>query len=348
MRIGIVNDLFMAVYVLSALIERRTRHEIAWLAYDGAEAVKKCREDRPDIILMDLIMPVMDGVEATRLIMKDSPCAILIVTSNVSANLDKVYQAMGAGALDVVKTPSIDVADSDATQDDFIRKIETLTNFIGVGQNSVKYPQMHKVEGGGGQSGTEESPLLAIGASTGGPMALSKIFSRIPTDVPFATVVIQHLSEEFLPGLISWLNEQVSLNVRGAKEGERPQPGCVYLPERGAHLTLDRNRCFSYLSDSTYSFFKPSIDMFFHSAAAYWLKPSMGVLLTGMGDDGAQGLKHLRDKGWFTIAQDESTSVVYGMPRIAVEFDAASAVLPLDKIPLKIMECIGSGCLKAT
>lgn len=88
--------------------------------------------------------------------------------------------------------------------------------------------------------------------------------------------------------------------------------------------------------------------MFFHSAAAYWLKPSMGVLLTGMGDDGAQGLKHLRDKGWFTIAQDESTSVVYGMPRIAVEFDAASAVLPLDKIPLKIMECIGSGCLKAT
>lgn len=341
MRIGIVNDVHMAVQILSKIIELQTPHQVAWVAYDGAEAVEKCLVDRPDIILMDLLMPVMDGVEATRRIMKESPCAILIVTSSVSANLYKVYEAMGKGALDVVATPSLDLNHAYTNKNDLIYKIETIENLLGLKSVSQKVHlnEEHLIPALGNSHSYR--PLLAIGASTGGPMALAHILSKFSKDVPFATVVIQHLNEEFVPGLIDWLNDQTPLNVRAAKEGQFVEKGCVYLPVNGAHLTLSNGGRFSYEEANEMSFFIPSIDRFFISAAKFWPNQSVGVLLTGMGNDGAEGLKHLQDNGWFTIAQDRETSIVYGMPRAAEAMGAVSALLPLNEIPLKILERIG-------
>jgi len=346
MRIGIVNDLNMAVQVMSTLIDRQTPHQVAWVALNGSEAVDKCSNDTPDIILMDLLMPVMDGVEATRRIMNESPCAILIVTSNVSANLDKVYQAMGNGALDVVVTPSLDVSNPYNSNNDLIIKIETIEDLLGLKRGRSILINHLENETATVLNDLSYPPLLVIGASTGGPMAILHILSRFPKAVPFATVVIQHLNDEFVPGLIKWLDDQVPLNVGPANSGQMPIPGNVYLPVNGVHLTLNDLGQFSYKQETEATFFNPSIDIFFTSVAKYWPNKSVGVLLTGMGADGACGLKQLKDEGWLTIAQDKTTSIVYGMPRAADEMGAVSVLLPLEEISLKIMERIGSRCTK--
>jgi two-component system response regulator WspF len=346
MRIGIVNDLFMAVHVLSALVERQTSHQIAWVAYDGAQAVEKCREDRPDIILMDLIMPVMDGVEATRQIMNVSPCAILIVTSDVSANLDKVYDAMGVGALDVVMTPSLDMNHPYATTVELIGKIEMIEDLLGLRRKRLHAHKFEFIEPVALQTNTNAVPLLVIGASTGGPKAILHILSQLPPKAPFATVVIQHLNEEFVPGLISWLNGQVPLDIKPAIDGQPLLPGNVYLPVNGMDLTISNDGTFSYLENNESTAFKPSIDIFFASVAKYWSNKFVGVLLTGMGEDGARGLKKLKEAGWYTIAQNKETSIVYGMPRAALEQGAVTEMLPLEAIPTKILELLGSKCTK--
>lgn len=332
MKIGIVNDVNMAVHILSSLIKEKTTHEVVWTAYNGLEAVEKCRQCIPDIILMDLIMPVMDGVQATNLIMKETPCAILIVTSSVVGNLHKVFEAMGHGALDVVKTPSLEIGGGHDTSNELLIKIETIGMLIGkVPSRKGTFP-VNKAPLERKQSLLKVPPLFVIGASTGGPMAIAKILAAFPKDVPFASIIIQHINQDFVPGLIHWLNQQSSLKVTFAEEGMLPEKGKVYLPASAQHLVFTQECTFKYFSPKELCTFQPSVDVFFSSAAKYWPIRSVGALLTGMGVDGAQGLKELNNAGWYTIAEDKKTCVVFGMPKAACELGAASVILPIDKI----------------
>jgi two-component system, chemotaxis family, response regulator WspF len=322
MRIAIVNDLVMAVEALRRVLSRVPEHHIAWVARDGVEAVAKCTKDTPDLILMDLIMPIMDGVEATRQIMKQSPCAIIIVTVDVEKNSAKVFEALRYGALDAVDTPVlINSAQPEASQA-LLTKIATIAKLLGKSPpTSFHYPKPQALP-----------PLIAIGSSTGGPKALSIILSRLPANFGAAIVIVQHVDAQFASGMISWLNDVTPLTVRKAASGDRPEVGTVLVASTNDHLSLQHNAMLNYIKEPLNYPYRPSIDVFFKSAAQYWTSPGTAVLLTGMGRDGAEGLGLLRHQGWYTIAQDQASCVVYGMPKAAVELKAAIEVLSPEAI----------------
>ena len=339
MRIGIVNDSVMALEVLRRIVSSCPDHLILWLAANGAEAVNCCRESLPDLVLMDLMMPVMDGVMATRCIMKDTPCAILVVTSSVTGNASMVFEAMGVGALDVVATPVLGQDGSNIATNELLRKIELIGKLIGC---SPKKSILRQPTGSAKPLNRRQDPtLVAIGASTGGPQALTAVLSQLPADLPAAVVIIQHMDKKFTHGLASWLNQQVALPVKVLNEKDRPYRGMVQIPCTDNHLIMTSNGTLSYTVAPVDNFYHPSVDVFFQSVAKHWHGPIIGVLLTGMGRDGAAGLLSIKKGGHHTIAQDEETSVVYGMPKAAQQLNAAKEILPLHQIGPRLKTLLG-------
>ena len=331
MRVAIVNDMTMAVETLRRIIMGVPGYSVAWTARNGAEALAQCKQDTPDLVLMDVVMPVMDGVEATRKIMAEAPCAILIVTAAVNGYARKVLEALGAGALDAVQTPVFAMYGQPAGADRLLFKIESLRKVIFEGQSnqrSAAKPDKFRIPA--------TDPLVVIGASAGGPAALATILSSLPTDCSAAIVVIQHIDAQFAPSMASWLGEHTSMNVRTAKTQDQPQPGTVLIAAANDHLVFVDAHTLGYTPEPLDCHYRPSIDVFFESVAAQWKGDVMAVLLTGMGRDGAKGLKTLRDNGALTIAQDAKSCVVYGMPKAAVQLNAAMEILPLDQIAARL------------
>jgi len=337
MKIGIVNDLPTAVEALRRALIAKPEHRIIWVARDGAEAVQLCASAPPDLVLMDLVMPQMDGVEATRRIMADTPCAILIVTASVGANASGVFDAMGHGALDAADTPVLGRGDTHDNVSSFLRKIDTIAALVSTGG---LFPRTDGVDDSCSMARREQ--LVAIGSSAGGPAALATLLRGIPKDFSAAIVIVQHVDECFVAGMADWLSRDSPLPVRLAAEGERPTPGTVLLARTKEHLTLKAPDRLGYTSQPNEAIYRPSIDVFFESVCALWAGDVVGVILTGMGRDGAQGLKGLRSKGHYTIAQDRATSAVYGMPRAAAALAAAVDILPLEHIAPRLAETFRS------
>jgi two-component system response regulator WspF len=326
MRIAIVNDLAMSVEVLRRVVSSVPEYEIAWVAYHGLEAVEKCAKDRPDLILMDLIMPVMDGVAATGIIMRETPCAVLVVTATVTGNAAKVFEAMGCGALDATGTPVLGPGGSLQGASELLAKIARIGRLIG------KDTTLPLAAGAppGKLSGCP--PLVAIGSSTGGPGALAVLLAALPETLDAPVVIAQHVDLQFAGGLAEWLDEQTELPVTLAREGVRPEPGAVYIAGTNDHLVVGADLALHYTSEPADYPYRPSADALFLSLKQHWPHRGIGIVLTGMGRDGARGLLALRQAGWHTIAQDEATSVVYGMPRAALEIGGAAEVLPVESI----------------
>lgn len=327
MRIAIVNDMKMAVEALRRALVSSPGYEVAWIAENGADAVKRCAEDVPDLILMDLIMPGMNGVEATRQIMANSPCAILIVTASVSQNVSLVFQAMGAGAVDAVSTPISGGGEGTHGDEELLQKIKMIGRLLNANSRSAysKHPETTRV-------GIPDSWLLAIGSSTGGPAALAKIISKLPADFQAAVIIVQHVDENFAPGMAEWLGQQCAMPVRLAMEGDRIESGRVLIAGTNNHLYIKGDRTLGYKVEPAANPYRPSVDVFFESMLTNWSGRSIGVLLTGMGRDGAEGLLKLKSNGVFTIAQNAETCAVYGMPKAAAELNAAVKILPIDNI----------------
>jgi len=334
MRIAIANDMPLAVEALRRALAAEPEYQLIWVASNGEEAVSRCRDDLPELLLMDMLMPGMDGVEATRRIMHDTPCAILIVTSDVERNMSRVFDAMGAGALDVVAAPSLgpqQVLDAAAVR----RKIHNIAWMIGhKTSRSVKPTPVRSTENRGKR-------LVAIGASAGGPASLVELLRQIPPDFPASIVLVQHVDEVFAAGMAQWLGSESHMPVRLAREGEVLQPATVLLAGTNNHLYLAPEGRLVYRREPADQVYRPSIDVFFESVATYWRGDAIGVLLTGMGRDGARGLKLMRERGFHTIAQDQASSAVYGMPKAAVALGAAAEVLPLDRIAVRLLERLG-------
>jgi two-component system, chemotaxis family, response regulator WspF len=337
MKIAIVNDLLMAIEALRRAVASCPEHTVAWTARDGEEAVHKCEADRPDLILMDLIMPVMNGVEATRRIMHSSPCAILVVTATVEGNVSLVFEAMGHGALDAVNTPVLGTDGNLRGAGELLAKIENIGLLIGRRAGPRSFGA-HATAAG--KHPGQRMHLVAIGASTGGPAALAEILSQIPEDVSAAFVLIQHVDAQFASDFARWLDGRTHLHVRPAFSGCRPEVGTAWLAATNDHLIMTPDLCLDYSRDPVECFYRPSVDVFFKHAAACWPFTGVATLLTGMGRDGAAGMLLLKELGWFTIAQDESTSVVYGMPKAAKELGAAEEVLPLHRIAAGVVDRI--------
>lgn len=329
MRIAIVNDTVMAVEAMRRVLLSAHGHQIAWIARDGAEAVECSARDTPDLILMDLIMPRMDGVEATRRIMAKTPCAIVVVTANVNRHSAKVFEAMGAGALDAVNTPVLDHPENLNGTAPLLAKIETISKLVGDGISQKFFAPADDMSPRPGVTGDQ---LVIIGASAGGPAAVAGVLAAVPVNFPAAVVIVQHVDASFAHGLANWLHSQTPLKVRLAEEGDQPRAGEALLASREDHLVFASPTRLTYTRQPLEAPFRPSVDVFFKSVARIWQGKVSGVLLTGMGRDGAEGLKALRDRGHHTIAQDEATSAVYGMPKAAAELNAATEILALDKI----------------
>lgn len=333
MRIGIVNDSLIAREALRRAVAASPAHQIAWQACDGAEAVSKTVADRPDLILMDLVMPGLDGVEATRRIMAEAPCPILIVTATVSGHLGRVYEAMGHGALDAVATPTLGPTESMEGAAALLEKIATIGKLVGRSERATALP---RVDAPTADLAAGRRPvswdLVVLGSSTGGPAAVSRVLADMPDTPDAAVVIVQHIDGAFAPGLARTLQDQTGRRVDLILAGDRPLPGRVYLAATNDHVVLDEERRFRYVSEPLTVYYRPSVDVFLASLARHWPEPGAVAILTGMGRDGAAGSLALRQAGWLTVAQDEATSVLYGMPRAAAELGAAQLVLPLGQI----------------
>lgn len=336
MKIGIVNDVAMAAEALRRALALAPEHEIIWTARDGNEAVEMCARRTPDLVLMDLVMPGMNGVEATRRIMAATPCMILIVTYSVHSNAAQVFEAMGYGALDAVNTPALGSGDITGGATPLLAKIAALGKLLRPGREYQGVVETTRPAIKWNKS------LVAIGASAGGPAAVAIVLAALPKDLQASLVVVQHVDARFAEGMADWLGQQSNLPVRLAKEDDRLIPGTVLIAGTGDHLTLKSPERLGYTAAPLDYAYRPSVDVMFHSVGRLWAGAAIGVLLTGMGNDGARGLKALRLKGHHTIAQDQATSAVYGMPKAAAMANAAVEILPVGSIAPRITQLVTS------
>lgn len=336
MKVGIVNDLAVACEALRRAVMLDPELEIAWVARDGVEAVECARRQRPDVILMDLIMPRMNGVEATREIMRESPCPILVVTATVTGNAALVYEALGAGALDAVNTPTfargaeVDGARELLRHVRLIARVEGAVDAASIAEPAVGSTRARPVH---------VPPIVAIGASTGGPRAVADVIRALPRPFPGAVLLVQHVSLAFVKGYAEWLRSETGWPVSLAKAGGALTPGEVLVAGEDQHMLLGDDGCVAYRSDAALDparqVHRPSVDELFVSLSER-VPRGVAVLLTGMGRDGAAGMLRLRKAGWHTIVQDKDTSVVWGMPGAAAQIGAACEVLPIDRIAAAI------------
>ena len=339
MKIGIVNDTPMMVEVLRRVVAESGRHELIWIARDGEQAVQMCAWQLPDVVLMDLLMPKVDGVEATRRIMQETPCPILVVTSDMDTSAAKIYEALGYGALDATQTPALIGA---AGKRDAAALIEKIDNLGRLGPEVVTAPVRPGVRPLPSVSSEDLAPLVAVGASAGGPAALATLLKQLPREFGGSIVIVQHIDAGFAPGMAQWLQQQSLLRVRLAGEGDLPRRGEVLLAGSNHHLVFKENSRLAYVEGAAADVYRPSVDTFFHSVVRHWQGKATGVLLTGMGRDGAAGLKALRENGYHTIAQDQKSCAVYGMPKAAVALNAAVEVLSVTVIAARLQAIVAS------
>jgi two-component system chemotaxis response regulator CheB len=283
---------------------------------------------------MDIIMPIMDGLEAIQYIMASCPTPILVVTSNREAGI--AFQAISSGALEVMQKPDLSLGPEQ--WDGFVERVKILSQVKVIthlrGRRAVK--KSPEIEVAPPAPATRPLPrrgwLVAIGSSTGGPGALSSVLSPLPKDLSAGLVVVQHIAEGFVEGLVEWLDTITELKVRKATAGQVISPGEVYIAPTGRHMVVTGDGKVDLNDDPPVEGQRPSVDVLFESVCRYYGPRSISVLLTGMGRDGARGLKKIREAGGKTIAQDEETSAVFGMPKVAIELGGVDMVLPLHSI----------------
>jgi two-component system chemotaxis response regulator CheB len=315
--------------------------EVVGEAHDGEQATQMCRELRPDVITLDLAMPVMDGLAVTEHIMAHYPTPILIISgSHERGELFKTYDALAAGAIDVLDKPrGNELKDSwersllSAVK--LVSRIKVITHLRG----RIAGRQKHGI--GARPRSTSAPRVVAIGTSTGGPGALTTVLGSLGPGFPLPVLVVIHLSQAFAAAFASWLAQQVAIPVSMAEDGQpvATAAGKVLLAAPERHLVL-KDGVLRYTTDPPLHSCRPAVDVLFQSVAGDAGDRCIGCLLTGMGRDGAQGLLAIRRAGGATIAESEATAVVYGMPREAIQLDAAERVLPLHEIGPQIAQLV--------
>ncbi len=319
--------------------------EVVAEAADGQRGVELCAKLRPDVVTLDMLLPVMNGQQATEHIMAHFPTPILIVSASTNrADLFKTYDALAAGAVDVLEKPRVDEPPGEwearlLSAIRIVARIRVITHprgrlgRLGVSPSSVPAHPAAPHERG--------CRAIALGASTGGPSALVEVLRDIPLGLPTPTFLVLHLDEPFGTAFADWLGQQTRHPVVCPRDSQlvATLAGQVVVAPPGRHLVVREGRTF-YSFDPPRHSCRPSIDVLFESLAAYYGDALVACLLTGMGRDGAAGLLAIRRAGSFTIAQDELSSVVYGMPREAALLGAASAVLPLSEIGKAVADAV--------
>ncbi len=329
-RVLVADDSSLVRDLIKMMIQGDQELETVGEAANGLEAVEKVRLLKPDIVTMDIEMPVLDGLQAIERIMGENAVPILVVTSRGDAKT--AYAAISKGALDLVVKPdvSIEAAQEFTDRLRLLSKVKVLTHLSG----------RHR-----GRRATDLAPTLsaaptdvvvAIAASTGGPDALSIILSRLPALFPAPIVIAQHISDGFVNGMVDWLRTLSRVEVKVAADGEALQPGVAYVCPSENHMRISPARKIAFIARHAKDVFRPSCDTLLASVAESCGEKAVGVILTGMGNDGVAGIQRIKEAGGATLAQDEKTSVIFGMPNLAIESGFIDCVLPLEAVASEI------------
>lgn len=333
-RVLIADDSPIFAHVLAEVLGEEKDLSLTGVATDGAQAVAMTRSSRPDVIVMDVVMPVLDGFEAVSRIMAEQPTPILMMTGDSRGRLaDLGFEALRRGAVDLVLKPA--GWPFSAEERRMLR--DRVRAAAGV---RPRHPPRSVVR-------ASERPVAAsaevvgVAASTGGPAALALLLRAVPPGFPAGIAIVQHLSPGFVDALARWIAPSCPLRVSVASDGDACGPGTVLIAPDDRHLTIDARGRARLSAEPRGAVYRPSADVLFESIAASFGRRSAGIVLTGMGDDGARGLAAMRRAGAVTIAQDEASSVVFGMPRAAIASGAAEHVVPLEGIAEALCRAIG-------
>ncbi|MDE1464672.1 chemotaxis-specific protein-glutamate methyltransferase CheB [Spartinivicinus poritis] len=339
-KVLICDDSQVIVELLTAILESTNDFQVVGKAFNGKEAVAMAKQLKPDIITMDIRMPVMNGFEATRLIMAEQPTPIVVVSASVNtSDLQITFKALEAGALSVIEKPQL--SSNNAYQS--INR-ELLDTLHAMAEIKVIHHHLHlkslinSPHYGPAELGTlqvEHYELIAIGCSTGGPIALIQLLKKLPVNFQLPILITQHISPGFLDGLIEWLNSYTALSVLKAVDDEKIEPGYIYFAPDHYHLTVIKKNKHLYcqlIDAPPVKGIRPSVNYLFNSIAACCGQHAIAILLTGMGDDGAIGMEAIHQANGYTIIQDRPSAIVYGMPEAALSRKAVSAVVKLSEM----------------
>ncbi len=333
-KVLIADDSPVAVDIIETILSSDPEISVIGKASNGRDAIEKAAALRPDVITIDINMPVMNGLEAIRHIMAYYPTPILVITSTTDANI--AFQSLSYGALEVVEKPELETSMQNPASVDLIKKIKLISRVKVVTHLSGKQvsqpsfdsrPAIHKV--------------IGIVASTGGPRALATLLSQLPKNLAAPIMIVQHIAEGFAPGLVDWLADVSPLRVHLAKNDTLIENGHVYVANTGSHAELT-DFCRIRLGDQpAVDGQRPSGNLLLESVARVAGRDAVGVVLTGMGNDGTRGLQAIFRSGGKTIAQDESTSLIFGMPKAAIDLGVVHYTLPLTQISEQIIRLTG-------
>ena len=349
-RVLLVDDSPLSIEIIRRMLATAPEIQVVGTAANGVEALELIPRMRPDVICTDLHMPKMDGVELTREVMARQPLPILVLSVSVQADQKhNIFQMLEAGALDIMAKPRGGLeADFGVTAHDLVTKIRILSGVKVIrrrraAEDAVAKPTPPSLA----VPGTSLPRIIGIGASTGGPQALERVLGHLPADFPLPLLCVQHIAEGFMQGLVAWLANSCRIRVRTADEGAQPLAGTAYFPPDDRHLEIDDAGAFRCSGALPFAGHRPSVDIAFSSLARRYGAAAVGVLLTGMGSDGAQGMLDIARAGGLTIAQDEQSSVVFGMPKRAIELGAAHHVLALAQIGPALCGLAAGNALRA-
>jgi two-component system chemotaxis response regulator CheB len=342
----VVEDSTVVRQLLSHIIGRDPRLQLVAAVASAEEALQELDRIRPDVISMDIRLPGIDGLEATRRIMSEHPTPIVVIADSVNEGSLKIsMNALKAGALTVVEKP---VGAATTGYDDLAETICTqlyIMSEVPVIRRRAIGSRTEPPEPGDQRRGSDPQPgrpnFIAIAASTGGPPAFARILGALPANFPVPILLVQHMGAPFMEGFASWLDGLTPLGVALAQAGETPAPGHVYVAPGGRHLLLGPRGTLVLTDDPPLHGQRPSATTMFRSLARVAGSRALGVLLTGMGEDGASGLAELRQAGGYAITEHASTTVVNGMPAAAVRLGGSSLQLPLDQVAGRLLHIVG-------
>jgi len=344
-KVLVVDDSAFMRKIISNILAASPDIEVMGTAKNGQEAIEKITNLRPDVVTMDIEMPVLDGLQALGYVMSECPTRVIMLTGAESEHGDLTMTAFQYGAIDFIQKPSGNISlDMEKIRDDLIKKVIAAAR-VEVRKLGFIEEKLIKKEKIVSPLRTRVKKIIIIGSSTGGPRALQQVIPLLPSNLSAPVLVVQHMPAGFTKSLAERLNSQSMMRVREAVEGDLIKPGTVLIAPGDFHMTIRQQKIDGELSEvialtkgDKVQGVRPSVDVLLESAARIYKENSVGVILTGMGSDGSDGIKKLKLAGGKVIAEDESTCVVYGMPRSVIEQNLADYILPIHKIAQSIAE----------
>ena len=347
LRVLVVDDSATARELLTQILERDPELVVVGAARGGREALRLAQELRPDVITMDIYMPDLDGFQATKEIMIAAPTPTVIVSASTQVHaVETGMQALQAGALALLlKPPSPGSPTFERAAQELIETVKTMAEVKVVRHYRRSWkPAESPPSPHGERRAARHFRAVAVAASTGGPPAISRLLGGLPNTFPVPVLVVQHMAHGFVEGFAKWLDSTVPLRVKIAEDGEPLLPGVAYVAPQERHLGARPSGCVTLSDDPPVGGFRPAATYLFQSAAEAFGRQVVALILTGMGRDGVDGLRHVRDAGGLTVAQDEASSVVFGMPGAAVAEDLVDAVLPIDRMAGYVSALVAGRC----